>query len=75
MYLLACKKLEKVNSESMAYFVAVSLNMLHPIGIQDERILLMYPNAALYKIAAGGLLKVFYKNFSSHDLYIAGKVQ
>jgi hypothetical protein len=59
-YLLCSKTLEKVNSQTIAYFINKGLNILYPTAVHDTKILLLCTAAASYMLAAPPLLKVFY---------------
>lgn len=59
-FLIASKPLEKTNGDTVAYFVNTSLKILYPSGADDEKVLLLYTDAAAYMHRAATLLKVFF---------------
>ena len=59
-HLLCCKQLEKVNSQSIAYFINKGLQLLYPGGVDDSKVLLLISDAASYMIASAPLLTTFY---------------
>ncbi|XP_077528186.1 uncharacterized protein LOC144139806 [Haemaphysalis longicornis] len=59
-FLVCSKELEKTSGETIARFVNSSLKLLYPSGAHDDRVLLLYTDAAAYMLKAGALLKVFY---------------
>jgi len=59
-HLLASKVLEKCNNSTIARFVNESLHILWPNGIKEERVLIMYSDAAPYMLKAARALQIFY---------------
>lgn len=59
-HLICSRQLIKTNSETVAQFVNNSLKVLFPNSLDENKILLIYTDAAAYMIAAVQLLKVFY---------------
>ncbi|KAH6933145.1 hypothetical protein HPB50_012496 [Hyalomma asiaticum] len=59
-FLVCSKQLEKTSGDTIAYFVNSSLRVLYPSGSHDDRVLLLYTDAAAYMLKDGALLKVFY---------------
>lgn len=59
--LVACRQLEKANSDTVAKFVNNTLRSLWPHGNEDK-LLLFLSDAAPYMVKAGSALKVFYGN-------------
>lgn len=51
---------EKKSGDTIAYFVNSSLRVLYPSGYHDDRVLLLYTDAAAYMQKAAALPKVFY---------------
>lgn len=61
-YLISCKPLYATNSSTIARFINDGLKVLCPGGVKEERVLLLYTDAAAYMLKAGKSLKVFYPN-------------
>lgn len=61
-HLIYSREMEKTNANSVAYFVNSGLKLLYPNGVKDEKVLILYTDAAAYMLAAGKLLKVFFQN-------------
>ena len=61
-YLIYCKPLEVTNSSTIARFINDGLKVLWQDGVKEERVLLMYTDAAPYMLKAGKSLAVFYPN-------------
>ena len=61
-YLIYCKPLVTTNSSTIARFINDGLKVLWPDGVKEERVLLLYTDAAAYMLKAGKSLNVFYPN-------------
>lgn len=61
-FLLTCKVSEKTNHSTVCQFVNDGLELLWPLGGNDEIVLLMLSDAAPYMLKTGQSLKIFYPN-------------
>lgn len=61
-YLIYCKPLEQTNHSTVARFINDGLKVLWPNGVKEEKVLLLYTDAAAYMLKAGNSLNVFYPN-------------
>lgn len=59
-HLLASKVLERTNNSTIARFVNDSFHVLWPEEIKEEKVLIMYSDAAPYMLKAARALQVFY---------------
>ncbi|KAJ4427020.1 hypothetical protein ANN_26819 [Periplaneta americana] len=61
-FLISSKVLEHTNHATVARFVNDGLKVLWPEGIQEDKVLVLYSDAAAYMLKAGTALRVFYQN-------------
>lgn len=61
-FLIASKTLEHTNHCTIARFVNDGLKILWPIGVQEEKVLILFSDSAAYMLKAASALKVFYLN-------------
>lgn len=59
-HLVCSKELKKTNQETVAHFVNNALKTLYLNNLDENKVLVIYTDAAPYMIAAVKLLKVFY---------------
>lgn len=52
-YLIYCKPLEQTNHSTVALFINDGLKVLWPNGVEEEKVLLLYTDAAAYMLKAG----------------------
>lgn len=61
-FLLTCKFLKNTNHSTITRFINDGLKFLWSLGGNDEKVLLMLSDAALYITKTGDTLVVFYPN-------------
>lgn len=61
-FLISSKVLEHTNHATVARFVNDGLKVLWPEGVQEDKVLVLYSDAAAYMLKAGTALRVFYQN-------------
>lgn len=61
-FLICSKVLERTNHATVARFVNDGMKVLWPDGVQEEKVLVLYSDAAAYMLKAATALCVFYPN-------------
>ena len=59
-HLVCSKELEKTNQETVAQFVNNALKTVYLNNLDENKVLVIYTDAAPYMVAAVKLLKIFY---------------
>jgi hypothetical protein len=72
---LICSKIQRhTNHSTVARFVNNGLKVLRPTGFHEEKVLILYSNAAAYMLKAATVLKVYYPNLI-HFTFLAHGLQ